>query len=159
MYELLEKLRKYRWCHNKSSKYYSNRNKLFTIPPIIFSSISSFIILEDDGGNKINHYLSASFSMLTAMLSGVSLHLGFNAKSECHLMSANSYDELITKLDLYLRYKQTEDSNIVNEMEERILKIKGANKYQIPQWVFREYSKLHENKVNKSIQTINISEI
>ena len=68
-------------------------------------------------------------------------------------------DELITKLDLYLRYKQTEDSNIVNEMEERILKIKGANKYQIPQWVFREYSKLHENKVNKSIQTINISEI
>lgn len=154
MYELLEKLRKYRWCHNKSSKYYSNRNKLFTIPPILFSSISSFIILEDDGGNKINHYLSASLSMLTAMLSGVSLHLGFNAKSECHLMSANSYDELITKLDLYLRYKQQEDINIINDMEERILKIKGSNKYQIPQWVFSAYNEIYENKNNKYTQTI-----
>ena len=101
MQDLLKKLRKYRWCHNKTSKYYSNRNKLFTIPPIILSSASSFVILENDKSDT-THYLSAVLSMLSAMLSGVSLHLGFNAKSECHLMSANSYDELITKIDIFI---------------------------------------------------------
>ena len=141
MQDLLKKLRKYRWCHNKTSKYYSNRNKLFTIPPIILSSASSFVILENDKSDT-THYLSAVLSMLSAMLSGVSLHLGFNAKSECHLMSANSYDELITKIDIFIRFKQdnkNEEKKLIEELEERILKIKTCNKYQIPQWVFDEY--------------------
>jgi hypothetical protein len=141
MQELLNKLRKYRWCHNKTSKFYSNRNKLFTIPPIILSSASSFVILENDQTDA-THYLSAVLSMLSAMLSGVSLHLGFNAKSECHLMSANSYDELITKIDIFIQFKQDnkeEEQKLIQELEERILKIKTCNKYQIPQWVFNEY--------------------
>ena len=44
--------------------------------------------------------------MLSAMLSGVCLHLGFNAKAECHLMSANSYDELITKIDIFINFNK-----------------------------------------------------
>ena len=115
--ELLEKLRKYRWCHNTTCKYYSNRNKLFTIPPIIFSTASSFVILEQHE-TLTTHYLSAVLSMASAMLSGVSLHLGFNAKAECHLMSANSYDELITKIDIYIHFKQDKkdkvSANLVN---------------------------------------------
>lgn len=147
---LLKKLRKYRWCHNHTSKYYSNRNKLFTIPPIIFSSASSFVILEQHE-NSTTHYLSAVLSMLSAMVSGVSLHLGFNAKSECHLMSANSYDELITKIDIYINFKQDKEdeeseTRLIEELEERILKIKGCNKYQIPQWVYDEYKVFRQNE-------------
>ena len=147
MKDLLKKLRKYRWCHTKTSKYYSNRNKLFTIPPIIFSSASSFVILENHQTDG-THYLSAILSMLSAMLSGVSLHLGFNAKSECHLMSANSYDELITKIDMFIKFKKDdkeEEHRLINELEERILKIKGCNKYQIPQWVYDLYEETHNN--------------
>ena len=143
MKELLKKLRRYRWCHNKTSKYYSNRNKLFTIPPIIFSTASSFVILENHQSD-FTHYFSALLSMLSAMLSGVSLHLGFNAKSECHLMSSNSYDELITKIDIFLKFRRDnkeEEKKLISELEERILKIKTCNKYQIPQWVFDLYQK------------------
>lgn len=150
MKDLLKKLRKYRWCHNKTSKYYSNRNKLFTIPPIILSSASSFVILENHQ-SYATHYLSAVLSMMSAMLSGVSLHLGFNAKAECHLMSANSYDELITKIDIFLKFKQNdkkEEEKLISELEERILKIKGCNKYQIPQWVYNLYDEQHNNNHN-----------
>ncbi len=150
MKDLLKKLRKYRWCHNKTSKYYSNRNKLFTIPPIILSSASSFVILENHQSDA-THYLSAVLSMMSAMLSGVSLHLGFNAKAECHLMSANSYDELITKIDIFLKFKQNnkkEEEKLISELEERILKIKGCNKYQIPQWVYNLYDEQHNNNHN-----------
>ena len=146
--DLLEKLRKYRWCHNTTSKYYSNRNKLFTIPPIIFSTASSFVILEQHE-TAATHYLSATLSMMSAMLSGVCLHLGFNAKAECHLMSANSYDELITKIDIFIHFKKdtTDESEtrLIEELEERILKIKGCNKFQIPQWVFEKHRIDKEN--------------
>ena len=150
---LLTKLRKYRWCHNTTSKYYSNRNKLFTIPPIIFSTASSFVILEQHETDT-THYLSAILSMSSAMLSGVCLHLGFNAKSECHLMSANSYDELITKIDIYINFKQDKENKetatrLIEELEERILKIKGCNKFQIPQWVFNKYKLFKENEENE----------
>ena len=149
---LLDKLRKYRWCHNHTSKYYSNRNKLFTIPPIIFSSASSFVILEQHE-TSTTHYLSAVLSMLSAMISGVSLHLGFNAKSECHLMSANSYDELITKIDMFIKFKKDdkeEEHRLINELEERILKIKGCNKFQIPQWVYDLYEETQNHNNNQT---------
>ena len=154
--KLLEKLRRYRWCHNKTSKYYSNRNKLFTIPPIIFSSASSFVILESHESNA-TYYTSAVLSMASAMLSGVSLHLGFNAKSECHLMSANSYDELITKIDIFVNFKQgnenESETKLIEEVEERILKIKSNNKYQIPQWVFNLHTNTHTQTDNHHTQT------
>jgi hypothetical protein len=149
--DLLTKLRKYRWCHNHTSKYYSNRNKLFTIPPIIFSTASSFVILEQHE-TPTTHYLSAILSMLSAMLSGVCLHLGFNAKAECHLMSANNYDELITKIDIYITFKQGKEGSdsetkLIEELEERILKIKGCNKFQIPQWVFEKHHIYKQNEI------------
>jgi hypothetical protein len=153
MKELLKKLRKYRWCHNKTSKHYSNRNKLFTIPPIILSTASSFVILENHK-SAFTHYFSALLSMTSAMLSGVSLHLGFNAKAECHLMSANSYDELITKIDIFLKFRQddkNEEEKLISELEDRILKIKTCNKYQIPQWVFESYQ---EPKSHQNIETV-----
>lgn len=149
MNNLLKKLRKYRWCHNKTSKYYSNRNKLFTIPPIIFASASSFVILENHESD-FTHYFSAILSMMSAMLSGVSLHLGFNAKAECHLMSANSYDELITKIDIFIKFKRNnkeEENKIISELEERIVKIKTCNKYQIPQWVFNLYEETQQQSI------------
>ena len=73
--QIYNKIRKYRWCHYRVGKFYSDKNKWFTIPPIIFASATSFVILDDDGGdnNKANHYLSACLSMITAMLSGVSI--------------------------------------------------------------------------------------
>ena len=153
--KLLEKLRRYRWCHNKTSKYYSNRNKLFTIPPIIFSSASSFVILESHESNG-TYYASAVLSMASAMLSGVSLHLGFNAKSECHLMSANSYDELITKIDIFINFKQGDDESekeLIEYVEERILKIKSNNKYQIPQWVFDLHTDSYTETNDQHTQT------
>ena len=154
--KLLEKLRRYRWCHNKTSKYYSNRNKLFTIPPIIFSSASSFVILESHESNA-TYYASAALSMASAMLSGVSLHLGFNAKSECHLMSANSYDELITKIDIFINFKQGDDNesekDLIEYVEERILKIKSNNKYQIPQWVFDLHTDSYTDTNDQHTQT------
>ena len=153
--KLLEKLRRYRWCHNKTSKYYSNRNKLFTIPPIIFSSASSFVILESHESNA-TYYTSAVLSMASAMLSGVSLHLGFNAKSECHLMSANSYDELITKIDIFINFKQGDnesEKDLIEYVEERILKIKSNNKYQIPQWVFDLHTNSYTDTNDQHTQT------
>ena len=98
--------------------------------------------------------------MLSAMVSGVSLHLGLNAKSECHLMSGNSYDELITKIDIYINFKQSKEdeeseTRLIEELEERILKIKGCNKYQIPQWVYNEYKQFmeHDSDADKSFVT------
>lgn len=142
--EIYNKIRKYRWCHYRIGKYYSNKNKCFTIPPIIFSSATSFVILNDhnEKTNMINHYISATLSMLSAMLSGVSMHLGYNAKSECHMMSGCSYDELITKLEIHIKFKTHTSDEIIKLIEEEILKIKRNNKYHIPQWVFDEYKTL-----------------
>tara|TARA_Y100000389_G_C17317722_1_gene441380 strand:- start:262 stop:771 length:510 start_codon:yes stop_codon:yes gene_type:complete len=140
--QIYNKLRKYRWCHFTTGKFYSTRNKWFTIPPIIFASATSFVILDDDGDGRINHYLSASLSMLTAMISGVSMHLGYNGKSECHMMSGKSYDELITKLEIYIKFKTHKIDEIVKLLEDDMLKIKRNNKFHIPQWVFDEYREL-----------------
>ena len=142
--DIYNKIRKYRWCHYTIGKFYNNRNKIFTIPPIIFASCTSFVILnEGDQGDKANHYISAILSMLTAMISGVSMHLGYNAKGECHMMSGSSYDELVTRVELYIKFG--DDNNIdqiIKILREELLKIKRNNKYHIPQWVFDEYKKL-----------------
>ena len=142
--QIYNKLRKYRWCHFSAGKFYSNRNKWFTIPPIILASATSFVILDDNGENytRVNHYLGASLSMLTAMLSGVSMHLNYNAKSECHMMSGKSYDELITKLEIYIKFKTHSKQEIIKIIEEDILKIKRNNKFHIPQWIFDNYREL-----------------
>lgn len=141
--QIYNKIRKYRWCHYRTGKYYSNKNKWFTIPPIIFASATSFVILDDDGGDnsKANHYLSACMSMLSAMISGVSMHLGFHAKSECHLMSATHYDELVTTLEISIKFNKNL-SKIEDQIDDEIIKIKRRCKYQIPQWVFNEYKEL-----------------
>ena len=66
-------------------------------------------------------------------------------------MSANSYDELITKIDIFINFKQDTEpeesqTRLIEELEERILKIKGCNKYQIPQWVFNKYKVFIQNE-------------
>jgi hypothetical protein len=145
--QIYNKLRKYRWCHLTAGKFYSSRNKWFTIPPIIFASATSFVILEDNrtDNTRINHYLSATLSMLTAMLSGVSMHLGYHAKSECHMMSGKSYDELITKLEIYIKFKTHTIEYIIKIIEEDMLKIKRNNKFYIPQWIFDDYRNLSDD--------------
>lgn len=162
--KLLDKCKKFRWCHNKMYKYYSNRNKIFTIPPIIFASASSFLILDEDDDQNVIRYFSSSLAMLSAMFSGVSMHLGYHAKADCHLMSANSYDELITKLYFMLNLKPepTEDAmnTFLQQTEEFILKIKSVNKYQIAQWVYigyRDYKEKKENAKNEGVK-INMEE-
>tara|TARA_B100000900_G_C20553218_1_gene705648 strand:+ start:976 stop:1488 length:513 start_codon:yes stop_codon:yes gene_type:complete len=152
--EIYNKARKYRWCHYRIGKYYSTKNKFFTIPPIIFASATSFVILNDNSEktNMINHYVSATLSMLSAMLSGVSMHLGYNAKYECHMMSGSSYDELVTKLDIYIKFKTHSNDEMVKLIEDEILKIKRTNKYNIPQWVFNEYKNLpNEDKYSYNL--------
>ena len=160
--DFYNKIRKYRWCHYTIGKYYSNKNKFFTIPPIIFASATSFVILNENEENfsKVNHYLGATMSMLGAMLSGVSMHLGYNAKSECHMMSGSSYDELVTKLEMYIKFKTHTDTDIIKKLEEEILKIKRNNKYYIPQWVFNEYKLLEdEDKYYYNLLPINNSKL
>ena len=88
--------------------------------------------------------------MLSAMFSGISMHLGYHAKADCHLMSANSYDELLTKLYFMLKLKPEPSSErfeiFLEQTEEFILKIKSVNKYQIAQWVYREYEEYKKEK-------------
>ena len=151
--ELLYKLRKYRWCHNRMYRYYSHRNKFFTIPPIIFASTSSFVILDENDKNYTSFkYISAVLSMLSAMFSGLSIHMGYNAKADCHFMSAHSYDELVTKLDFMINYKETnhtEHNSMIDKLEENILKIKNANKYQLSGWVYEEFENLTKKDVDE----------
>ena len=148
--KLLKKMKKYRWCHNRMYKYYSNRNKIFTLPPIIFASASSFLILDEEDDQRIIRYFSSTLAMLSAMFSGISMHLGYHAKADCHLMSANSYDELLTKLYFMLKLKPEPSSErfeiFLEQTEEFILKIKSVNKYQIAQWVYREYEEYKKEK-------------
>ena len=148
--KLLDKCKKYRWCHNRMYKYYSNRNKIFTIPPILFASASSFLILDEEDDQKVIRYLSSSFAMLSAMFSGISMHLGYHAKADCHLMSANSYDELITKLYFMLNLKPAPSPErleiFIEQTEEYILKIKSVNKYQIALWAYKERVKYKKKK-------------
>ena len=142
--KLLSKTKQFRWYHNRMYKYYSNRNKIFTLPPIIFASTSSFLILDENDDQNIIRYLSSTLAMLSAMFSGISMHLGYNGKADCHLMSANSYDELITKLYFMLNLKPVPSEErfeiFLEQTEEYILKIKSVNKYQIAQWVYKEYN-------------------
>jgi len=158
---LLKKCKKYRWCHNKMYKYYSNRNKIFTIPPILFASASSFLILDEEDDQKAVRYTSSTFAMLSAMFSGISMHLGYHAKADCHLMSANSYDELITKLYFMLELKPPPKENemdiFLKQTEEFILKIKSVNKYQIAQWVYNEYKEYKENTLEQKKEEIKIN--
>jgi len=158
---LLNKCKKYRWCHNKMYKYYSNRNKIFTIPPILFASASSFLILDEEDDQKAVRYTSSTFAMLSAMFSGISMHLGYHAKADCHLMSANSYDELITKLYFMLKLrpppKENEMDIFLKQTEEFILKIKSVNKYQIAQWVYNEYKEYKENTLEQKKEEIKIN--
>jgi len=153
--DLLDKMKKFQWCHNRMYKYYSNRNKVFTLPPIIFASASSFLILDEEDDQNFIKYFSSTLAMLSAMFSGISMHLGYNGKADCHLMSANSYDELITKLYFMLKIKPEPSPDrmqiFIEQTEEYILKIKSVNKYQIANWVYQEYykHKLDKHKLNK----------
>lgn len=159
--DLLKKMKKYRWCHNRMYKYYSNRNKIFTIPPILFASTSSYLILDEEDDQKIIRYFSSTLAMLSAMFSGISMHLGYHAKADCHLMSANSYDELITKL-YFMKNLKPQPSNerfeiFIEQTEEFILKIKSVNKYQIAQWVYKEYKEYKEEKEKSKDERVHIN--
>tara|TARA_Y100001972_G_C7654009_1_gene329087 strand:- start:1722 stop:2279 length:558 start_codon:yes stop_codon:yes gene_type:complete len=162
--KLLIKMKKFRWCHNRMYKYYSNRNKIFTLPPIIFASTSSFLILDEEDDQNVIKYVSSTLAMLSAMFSGISMHLGYHGKADCHLMSANSYDELITKLYFMKNLKPEPSSErfkiFIEQTEEFILKIKGVNKYQIAQWVYEEYylHKLEKDKLKKQLKENNKEE-
>ena len=90
--------------------------------------------------------------MLSAMFSGLSIHMGYNAKADCHFMSAHSYDELVTKLDFMINYKETnhtEHNSMIDKLEENILKIKNANKYQLSGWVYEEFENLTKKDVDE----------
>jgi len=156
---LLKKMKKFRWCHNRMYKYYSNRNKFFTLPPIMFASASSYLILDEDDDQKAIRYISSTLAMLSAMFSGISMHMGYHAKADCHLMSANSYDELITKLYFLKNLKPQPTSErfdiFVEQTEEFILKIKSVNKYQLANWVFKEY---YQHLLDKQLYKTNQQE-
>ena len=62
------------------------------------------------------------------------------------MMSGSSYDELVTRVELYIKFGDDKNTDQFTKiLREELLKIKRNNKYHIPQWVFDEYKKLPDD--------------
>ena len=140
----LLRLKKLRYLHTRSSKYYDRLNNYILGPAIgftAFSGIASFLstssYVSDDAqsGFGIGVGIIASLSSVLQSIGGA---CQFGAKKEAHRTVAEQYSHLITRLKFELEMPNEED--FLENLEKQILDIQAKCNYFVPQFLIDEYS-------------------
>ena len=141
--QLYEHIEAEKLKYHQAHKLNYRRNLTIVLPAIIITSLSSMLsfisssdIIPDDTIDK--KYIVLSIGMLTSIASifqTLSSAFAFNVKSEMFRKAADSYDKLITKIEFerVTSNSQGTSSELLNEMETKILEIKDECKYLPPE--------------------------
>ena len=155
---MLERLKKKKYIHNRSSNYFNNLQKYVMYPSVCitaFSSIASFLSTSNIVNDNIKTGLSISvgvFASISTLLQSVSSNCNYSTKSDLHRTATEEYDKLITKINFEIEIPNEKD--FVEKMENKILDIQNKCKYIPPQFIIEEYENKYEN-INETTLLIN----
>jgi hypothetical protein len=144
----LHRFRKLRYIHQISATYYSKLNKRIVIPSIIISGISSvlsFMASARSIGETTSEYISITVGILTIIITTLqtfTTSFGFSVKMDDFTNSANEYNKII--VELKMKHNQCNTENIcqlINELDQKAIKITYDSKYLPPQWVYEKWTK------------------
>jgi len=141
------RLEKEKFIHNQASNYYMRSNRWFVIPGILItgsSSVISFLGTSDIMGPETKTAFNITVGVLTAgaaILQSISSSFGFETRTAAFSKAADSYDNLITKIEFELCSPNEDFQEFCNNLEEEILKIKNDCKFLPPLFCHQLYEK------------------
>jgi hypothetical protein len=140
-----KRLEREKYINNYASNYYGSMQLRFTIPGIFItgiSSIASFLATSDMLNTDTKAGFSIGVGILTAgatILQSVSSSFGFGARKDAFQKAADSYDDLITKIEFEICNPNERFTDFCNDLEEGILKIKNDCAFLPPLFVMAKY--------------------
>lgn len=160
------RLVKERFINNQASVYYSSQNSKFVIPGILITGISSvisFMATSDllSSGTKSGFSIGVGiFTAGATILQSISSSFGFQSRSEGFQKSADSYDNLITKIEFEISNPNEDFNEFCNGLETAILDIKNNCKYLPPLFVYKiweAHKSDEQSDIDKIIESNSIS--
>jgi hypothetical protein len=160
------RLVKERFINNQASVYYSSQNSKFVIPGILITGISSvisFMATSDllTSGTKSGFSIGVGiFTAGATILQSISSSFGFQSRSEGFQKSADSYDNLITKIEFEISNPNEDFNEFCNGLETAILDIKNNCKYLPPLFVYKiweAHKSDEQSDIDKIIESNSIS--
>lgn len=160
------RLVKERFINNQASVYYSSQNSKFVIPGILITGISSvisFMATSDllTSGTKSGFSIGVGiFTAGATILQSISSSFGFQSRAEGFQKSADSYDNLITKIEFEISNPNEDFNEFCNGLETAILDIKNNCKYLPPLFVYKiweEHKSDEQSDIDKIIESNSIS--
>lgn len=140
-----KRLEREKYVNNYASNYYGTLQSKFTIPGILITgicSVASFMATSDMLTDGTKAGFSVGVGILTAgatILQSVSSSFGFGARKDAFQKSADSYDDLITKIEFEIYNPNEPFMEFCNDLEEAILKIKNDCNFLPPLFVMAKY--------------------
>jgi len=140
-----KRLEREKYVNNYASNYYGTLQSKFTIPGILITgicSVASFMATSDMLTDGTKAGFSVGVGILTAgatILQSVSSSFGFGARKDAFQKSADSYDDLITKIEFEIYNPNERFTDFCNDLEEAILKIKNDCNFLPPLFVMAKY--------------------
>jgi hypothetical protein len=160
------RLVKERFINNQASVYYSSQNSKFVIPGILITGISSvisFMATSDllTSGTKSGFSIGVGvFTAGATILQSISSSFGFQSRAEGFQKAADSYDNLITKIEFEISNPNEDFNEFCNGLESAILDIKNNCKYLPPLFVYKiweEHKSDEQSDIDKIIENNSIS--
>ena len=140
-----KRLEREKYINNYASNYYGSMQLRFTIPGIMItgiSSIASFLATSDILTDGTKAGFSIGVGIMTAgatILQSVSSSFGFGARKDAFQKAADSYDDLITKIEFEICNPNEAFTEFCDDLEEAILKIKNDCIFLPPLFVMAKY--------------------
>ena len=145
-------LKKNRFTHNLSGKYYKARFQYLSFPSIFITALISaggFLVSSQTLSSNIANGITLSIGflgILNTALQTILTNCEYDTKNKMFQKAADSYDKLITTLDFdYNNIRSKEDNvNFYKElkiMEREILKIKDDCAYLPPLFIIEKWQK------------------
>lgn len=139
------RLDKEKYINNYASNYYGNMHNRFSIPGIIVSgvsSIASFIATSDMMSDTSKTAISIGVGILAAgstIIYSIANSYGFQSRRDSFQVSADAYDDLITRIEFEIVNPNENFNEFCNSLETQILKIKTDCKYLPPLFIYKMY--------------------
>ena len=139
------RLDKEKYINNYASNYYGNMHNRLSIPGIIVSgvsSIASFIATSDMMSDTSKTAISIGVGILAAgstIIYSIANSYGFQSRRDSFQVSADAYDDLITRIEFEIVNPNENFNEFCNSLETQILKIKTDCKYLPPLFIYKMY--------------------
>lgn len=140
-----KRLEKEKYINNYASNYYGNMHNRFSIPGIIVSgvsSVASFLATSDMMSDTGKTAISIGVGILAAgstIIYSIANSYGFQSRRDAFQMSADAYDDLITRIEFEIVNPNENFNEFCNSLESQILKIKTDCKYLPPLFIYKMY--------------------